>query len=355
MHSDLFNQSSADWAVDPRRTFDAWLASRHFRGSSADVYRAQFNHFLDWLGERGKTLMSTEPSLIDEFVGTLDVKRQQRARYLRIMERVFDDMFQEAATAGNPARPVARSVDAPWTDTRSNAPTGFLSDGERDRLWRELARAVEEDVTAMADAADGKDAAHAPAGKGRADPRQPMHWRDVRDRALAALMLGCGLKLSEAETLTWRCVLTGDARVLVEAADPRYSRYVPVPPLALHIVERWFAARALAEVGGDLVFPAGRGGKPMHKATVLRAIDELVARAGLLGVRTARISPQTLRNAYAATLFEAGEPDELLAERLGFAQLVSSRRLRTAWLDWQRATARNAAIRLAVAQANEGG
>ncbi|MGI4861854.1 MAG: tyrosine-type recombinase/integrase [Janthinobacterium lividum] len=337
MHSDLFNQSSADWAVDPRKTFDAWLASRNFRGSSADVYRAQFNHFLDWLGERGKTLMSTEPSLIDEFVGTLDVKRQQRARYLRIMERVFDDMFQEAASAGNPARPVARSVDAPWTDTRSNAPTGFLSESERERFWSELARAVDDAIEDTAAA------------------RQPMHWRDVRDRALAALILGCGLKLSEAETLKQRCVLSDSARVLVEAADPRYSRHVPVPPLAMRIIERWLAARMLAEVSGDLVFPAGRGGKPMHKATVLRAIDELVERAGLLGVRTARISPQTLRNAYAATLFEAGESDELLAERLGFAQLVSSKRLRTAWLDWQRASARNAAIRHAVAQANEAG
>ncbi|MGI4984198.1 MAG: tyrosine-type recombinase/integrase [Janthinobacterium lividum] len=353
MHPDLFNQSSADWAVDPRKTFDAWLASRNFRGSSADVYRAQFNHFLDWLGERGRTLMSTEPSLIDEFVGTLDVKRQQRARYLRIMERVFDDMFQEAASAGNPARPVARSVDAPWTDTRSNAPTGFLSESERERFWGELARAVDDDAVDAGDTA-AAGARHADAS------RQPMHWRDVRDRALAALMLGCGLKLSEAETLPLRCILhsdtrSADARVLVEAADPRYSRHVPVPPLALRIVERWLAARALAEVGGDLVFPAGRGGKPMHKATVLRAIDELVERAGLLGVRTARISPQTLRNAYAATLFEAGESDELLAERLGFAQLVSSKRLRAAWLEWQRATARNAAIRHAVAQANEAG
>ena len=327
MHPDLFNQSPADWVADPRKTFDAWLSARHFRGSSADVYRAQWHHFLDWLAERNKTLLNTEPALIDEFVSTLDVKREQRARYLRIMERVFDDMFKEAPTAGNPARPISRAIDAQWADAHSNAPMGFLSETERVQIWRELERSI------------------GPGG-------QDISWRDLRDRAMAAVMLGAGLKLSEVETLKEGNVLFEEHLLLVEAADVRFSRRVPLPAHVAEIVERWLDARAEAAVAGDLAFPAGRGGRPMHKATALRALDDLVEQAGLMDMRTARISPQTLRNAYAATLIQAGESDELLAERLGFAQLLSSKRLRAAWHDWQRSTERAAAIQPAVARAN---
>lgn len=326
MHPDLFNQSAADWVADPRKTFDAWLSARHFRGSSADVYRAQWHHFLDWLAERDRTLLNTEPALIEAFVSTLDVKREQRARYLRIMERVFDDMFKEAPTAGNPARPVSRAIDASWTDAHANAPTGFLSETERAQIWRELERSVD---------------VHG----------QEISWRDLRDRAMATVMLGAGLKLSEAEALKERHILIDERVLLVEAQDVRYSRRVPLSSVGFDIIERWLDARVEAEVAGDLAFPAGRGGRPMHKATALRAIDDLVAQAGLMNARTARISPQTLRNAYAATLIEAGESDELLAERLGFAQLLSSKRLRAAWHDWQRSTERASAIREAVAQA----
>lgn len=323
MHTDLFNQSSADWVADPRRTFDAWLSARHFRGSSADVYRAQWNHFLDWLNDRGRTLLNTEPSLIDEFAATLDVKRQQRARYLRIMERVFDDMFQERPAAGNPARPVARAIDAPWTDTRSNAPTGFLSETERMQLWAAFEQSVAENGV-------------------------PLHWRDLRDRAMGAMLLGTGLKLSEAETLPLSSLALSERSVRIEGTDPRYVRLLPLSEQTTTIVERWMVARQQAGVDGELVFPAGRGGRAMHKATVLRAIDTIVEGVGLMNIRNARISPQTLRNAYAATLFESGESDEFVAERLGFAQLLSAKRLRTAWLDWQRNQARQDAIRAAV-------
>lgn len=327
MDRDSAPHSLSNWAAEPRKAFDDWLTAQRFRGSSAEVYRAQWNHFIDWLAERGKHLSNAEPVLIDEFVATLDVKREQRARYLRIMERVFDDMAEDRPTGGNPARPVARAIDAPWAAARSNAPTGFLSVHERERLWEALRCTTD---------------LHG----------NPLHWRDLRDRALAALLLGNGLKLSEAESLTLRCVSFENGTILIESNDPaerRYARTLPMDASAKDILACWLLARQAASVEGDLVFAAGRGGRTMHKATVLRAIDTLVEQAGLLEERTSRISPQTLRNAYAATLFEADADDALLSERLGFAQSISARRLRSAWQEWQRASADAAAVRAALA------
>lgn len=385
---DLFNQSPADWAKDPRTTFDAWLAARNFRGSSADVYRAQFHHFLDWLGERGKTLVHAEPALIDAFVATLDVKRQQRARYLRIMERVFDDMFNDAPAGGNPARPVARAIDASWTDTRSNAPTGFLTSAQCAMLWKAFDLvAIDQGTDRRVDEPKGlpvDSSGHASAGPAKSETRAvlPMHWRDQRDRALGAILLGAGLKLSEAEHLRLDAVNLVQKQLTAVAEDPRYTRLVPMDARLTGILAQWLRTREETAIEGNLVFPAGRTGRAMHKATALRAIDTIVASLrlhddgdvdadpdtgpeteGEVGEKTKRrtvpaaarraerISPQTLRNAYAATLFDSDASDELIAERLGFAQLLSAKRLRAAWHDWQRARAHASDIRHAVAQA----
>jgi integrase len=364
------------------------MALQRFRTSSVLVYRAQWHHFLDWLTARGRTLRSTEPALIDEFAATIDVKRQQRARYLRIMERVFDDMSGQSQALGNPARTVTRSIDAPWTDTASNAPTGFLTPAERALLWQALTQT---------ETAAG----------------QPLPWRDLRDRAMAAMLLGAGLKLNELESMELAQLRLGwpDSRVVVsptkgtvaaswtieqetdqrggviwiprtDAAERTYTvqrnaahhatamtdpaeaadiaaertrpgdvsatgntdeigggrsptvdshRAVPFPAHAAVILLRWLQARTENDVEGELVFPAGRSGAKMHKATALRAIDALVEASGLRALHHGRISPQTLRNAYAAALFAAGQTDEQVAANLGMIKVLSARRLRAAW------------------------
>lgn len=73
----------------------------------------------------------------------------------------------------------------------------------------------------------------------------------------------------------------------------------------------------------------------MHKATMLRAIDAIVESAGLTSSRTARASPQTLRNTYAAELFEHDVLPERVGKWLGFMRPISSNRLHRAWKNWR--------------------
>jgi integrase len=72
----------------------------------------------------------------------------------------------------------------------------------------------------------------------------------------------------------------------------------------------------------------------MHKATMLRAVDALVDAAGIGESREARASPHTLRNSFAADLFESGVEVEVVGQWLGFAQAVSANRLHRAWKTW---------------------
>jgi site-specific recombinase XerD len=311
MVDDLFSRSKRDWLADPRAAFDAWLAHQGFKSSSAQTYRAQWGNFLDWLAERRIELDKTNKRTVGRFVATLSIRRPQRQRYLRIIERVFDEMRQSEAAATNPARPVAQRGDAAWRKAPDNEPTGFLLPAERATLIAQLFSPMTPLLSATAQS------------------------KESRDRALVAVFLGAGVKVSEAKSLTVSCVNGSDERILIEAANPHLSRRSRLMPFARVVLQRWIEVRRTAGIAGELLFPGAPDGRPMHKATMLRAVDAQIDAAGIGQARKARASPQTLRNSFAAELFESGAPPERIAEWMGFAQLLSANRLQTAWKNWR--------------------
>jgi site-specific recombinase XerD len=313
--TDLFDQRTDDWERDPRRAFDAWLVKQSFRHSSAQVYQAQWNHFIDWLDLRRRTLKSADAGLVGQFLDSLATRKQQRARYLRLIERVYDHLAKQQPRLSNPARGAALNPapEADWPMARANEPTGFLRPAEREALDAHL-------VTPL--------------------PRTPARrWRELRDRALLAAFLGAGIKTGEAQALPERFLARSDGWLQIENVDPRLTRRTRPLPFARRAFDAWLTARAEASTAGHLAFPSGPDGRPMHKATVLRAIDALVEAAGIADSRDQRASPQTLRNSFAAQMFERGESAELVAEWLGFEQLESAIRLQTQWRAWQRSEA----------------
>ena len=168
---------------------------------------------------------------------------------------------------------------------------------------------------------------------------------ELRDRALLAAFLGAGLKTGEAQALPERFLARADGWLLVENVDPRLTRRTRPLPFARAAFDAWLQERDTGSGGrtgagvGGLAFPSSPDGRPMHKATVLRAIDAQVEAAGIADSRSRRASPQTMRNSFAALLFERGESAELVAEWLGYEQLESAIRLQTQWRAWQRSEA----------------
>jgi site-specific recombinase XerD len=306
---DLFERERDDWLHDPAIAFDAWLARHQFRHSSAQVYRAQWGLFLEWLRVRHKTLGTVDKRSIADFVAGLSIRKTQRARYLRLIERVLDHVRYIELTSTNPARFIAQDGEAAWRNARDNEPTSFLTRHEREGLVAYLASPVV-----------GLSAAQ--------------RWRERRDRALVAVFLGAGLKTGEARVLTTRCFERGSAWITVDAGNPVLVRRTRLLPFAVEVLDSWLDERAAAQLAGELVFPASPSGRPMHKATMLRAIDALIDACGIGAAREARASPQTLRNSFAAELFDAGVDPEQVGQWLGFAQPVSANRLFRAWNAW---------------------
>jgi site-specific recombinase XerD len=309
--TDLFEPQRTDWQKDPLLSFDTWLSQQGFADSSADVYRTQWHHFLHWLTLHKIPFGSVTQGNIEHFLLTLEIKQDQRQRYLRLIERVLGHLYRASYGTENPATAVAQNPDQDWASVAPNEPTSFLGEGEYKHLASTLCLELPPSMSTI----------------GR--------WRELRDRAIVGLFAGAGLKMAELQGLTVSCIFMADGWILIESPNSRFSHRTQMQPFARHLLVQWLSAREAAATAGHLVFPATRAGRPMHKATVLRATSDQVSRTGISAQRTERASPQTLRNSFAATLFESGHATELVAEWMGLGQVLSAERLRGAWETWQ--------------------
>ncbi|MGU7769902.1 tyrosine-type recombinase/integrase [Burkholderia sp. MR1-5-21] len=306
---DLFDRGTSDWIASPETAFDAWLAMQDYRRSSADVYRAQWGAFLTWLRTHQKDLSTVDTASIANFVGELPIRKTQRMRYLRLIERVLDHIRRSEFASTNPARFIAQDGEAIWRKARDNEPTGFLAPSERAKLLTYLFSPIVVSGAAI--------------------------WKERRDRALIAAFLGAGVKTGEARVLTLSCINTSGTTLQIPSTHPDFARETHLASFAIALFDAWLAERKRQEIPGELVFPASHAGRPMHKATMLRAVDAIVEAADIASSRTARASPQTLRNTYAAELFEHDVPPERVGKWLGFMQPISSNRLHRAWKNWR--------------------
>lgn len=308
--ADIFDRERADWRADPHSAFDAWLAGQGFRASSAKVYRAQWGLFLEWLVVRRASLQTVERPAIEQFVAQLDARRPQRVRYLRLIERVLDHVREIETAPTNPARFIAQDGESPWRAAPENEPTGFLTEGERVALVSYLLSPI-----------------------GESSPG--LQWREYRDRALTGAFLGGGVKTGESAKLTIDDFTWDQPWLTIETENSPLTREAKLAPFAVTLFNRWVSERKTAGLHGRLLFPSAPSGRPMHKATMLRAIDAVIDAAGISKSRTARASPQTLRNTFAADLFESGIDPERAGQWLGFQQMISAHRLFRAWQTWK--------------------
>lgn len=155
--------------------------------------------------------------------------------------------------------------------------------------------------------------------------------RMLRDRALLELLYGSGLRVGEAAGLTVDRVDLARARVLVSGKGGR-EREVPISGYAREAIRAylrdgrpWFAARgasgpAGAGAGAALFLNArGRPASPRD----LRRIVERYVRQVLPG---RRVSPHTLRHAFATHLLEGGADIRAVQELLGHATIATTQR-----------------------------
>ncbi|UNT95717.1 tyrosine-type recombinase/integrase [Allobaculum mucilyticum] len=137
---------------------------------------------------------------------------------------------------------------------------------------------------------------------------------DRRDRVLFSLLYGCGLRVSEACTLSWRDVRLRDGVVIVQGKGDK-ERMVPIPGFLLPLLEDWRRENP----DRDVLF-CNKNGKPITSRGVQYRLDEHAAKVGLEG----RIHPHMLRHSYATHLLDGGADLRTVQELLGHSSLSTT-------------------------------
>ncbi len=146
--------------------------------------------------------------------------------------------------------------------------------------------------------------------------------KTIRNIALAELLYGSGLRISEALGLDVDQVQIGDGQVRVLGKGGK-ERVAPLTEAGGRLLSLYLDNRqAFAPRPQEKAFFLGVKGKRLQRRQANRIIAELSALAGL----PQAVSPHTLRHSFATHLLEAGADLRSVQELLGHSRLSTTQR-----------------------------
>lgn len=193
-----------------------------------------------------------------------------------------------------------------WLDRRLDIPNAAVALVRGPRLPPGVPRPVSEDQ------------AHGLIEEAGLDPDRP-EWEIARDEALLTLLWGCGLRISEALSLTLADTPLGETIRITGKGGK--TRMTPVLPVVREAVSAYAALQPFALGPKDALFRAPRGGpySPRHAQALMQ---RLRGRLGLPDSAT----PHALRHSFATHLLGAGADLRAIQELLGHASLSTTQR-----------------------------
>ena len=206
------------------------------------------------------------------------------------------------------ARSLARALSAvrkftAWAADRTGADATTVLSARGPKHRRKLPRPLTEDAAATMLDDIGSDA--------RED------WITARDTAIATLLYGLGLRISEALSLTGADhPLPPTLRITGKGGK---TRLVPVLPAAAEAVAAYVASCPFDLAPTDPLFRGARGG-PVNPRLIQAAMERARLRLGLPATAT----PHALRHSFATHLLAAGGDLRAIQELLGHVSLSTT-------------------------------
>ncbi|NLU78649.1 tyrosine-type recombinase/integrase [Micromonospora sp. HNM0581] len=286
----------------PMAVTDAWLRNRRLSEHTRDAYRRDVAGWLAWCADRQLDPLRANFLHVNEYGRALESSVSDRtgrpltpatvARKLSGLSSWYDFLVKLRAVELNPVA----AADRPRVDRDHSATVGLAPD-EVDALL------------AAAEAATGSTAA--------------------RDRAAVALLADLGLRVGELVSLNLDDLGAerGHRSVRFVGKGGRSRRRALTPGTA-YAIDAYLAERAAAqqvavsELTGPLLVTAS--GARLDRHAVFRMVRRLARSAGIPG--WARLSPHSLRHAFATTARSEGVPLEDVQDAMGHADPRTTRR-----------------------------
>ncbi len=144
-------------------------------------------------------------------------------------------------------------------------------------------------------------------------------WIWMRDKAVLLLLYGCGLRISEALSLTPRDAPVNGRDVMRIKGKGGKERMVPVLPVVCSAIEDYIAACPYPLSADGPLFAGARGG-PLSPRLIQLAMARLREELALPETAT----PHALRHSFATHLLSAGADLRQIQELLGHASLSTT-------------------------------
>ncbi|MGO4305555.1 tyrosine-type recombinase/integrase [Cupriavidus sp. RAF12] len=132
-------------------------------------------------------------------------------------------------------------------------------------------------------------------------------WRECRDLALLAVFYGAGVKVSQARRLKRNAIAKSCNFVRVSQGPVNHDVFVEILATSRRALAQWVRLLGRLKVPGECLFPVAPDGRPMHASSIFRRVRMRLEQIGIAEGQVDRLSPQTLRNTYAAIRLDRGE------------------------------------------------
>ncbi len=142
-------------------------------------------------------------------------------------------------------------------------------------------------------------------------------WIAARDAAVITLLYGCGLRISEALSLTGADLPLGDSLRIV--GKGKKERVVPLLAVAREAVEHYVALCPYEMTAKEALFRGKRGG-----ALNPRLISKVTEAARMQLGLPASVTPHAMRHSFATHLLNAGGDLRAIQDLLGHASLSTT-------------------------------
>jgi len=137
----------------------------------------------------------------------------------------------------------------------------------------------------------------------------------LRNKAMMALMLHCGLRISEVINLRPGNINLTKGKLRVESGKGNKDRDLALPEYLTDLLDSWRKKRPL----GDYFFSTLKG-KKLSNRYLQQMVKRYAQKAGL----NKRISPHTLRHTYATQYYKQTKDIETLRRILGHSDISTT-------------------------------
>ena len=258
------------------------------------AYGRDLTDFAEWLERRGHDFAGADRDRIEGYLVDCDAQglaKSTRARRLSAIKQLYRFAFDEGWRADNPAI----QIKGPGRDQRLPK---TLDVPEVDRLL-EAARVT-----------------------GRTDTDR------ARNTCLMELLYATGMRVSELVALPVAAT-RGDPRMLLVLGKGGKERMVPLSPPARKALAAWLtlrdaeedARRAKGATGSKYLFPSHGASGHLTRHRFYLLIKELAVASG---VSPAKVTPHTLRHAFATHLLANGADLRSIQMLLGHADVATT-------------------------------